>query len=261
MPDLLVVTPSRGRPQNMERLLEAMSRTCRAYTKLLIGIDSDDQSFERYPKAGVQYLVRDGLQRKVVQWINYLAAEGLDMAPSFSPYLAVGHFGDDCVPWTEGWDERILEALQKTPFAFGNDLSIERRPGALCTHLFMRTETLKALGHFGPPQIQHMWVDLAWMCWGEQAGMTYLDDVAIEHLHFLEHKADYDWSYQQSRQLVDSDLKHLYDYVQRDLNNDLKKIVPDEQRRTITLLDFAAAAHLRGTPIPVPVEYVSALSK
>lgn len=246
MTDLVVVTPSRGRPQNVARLVEAMGKTRRAATQLVIGLDSDDPTILDYP-SGPRYLIQDGMQRHVVQWINYLAmaAQGAS---------AIGHFGDDCLPLTDGWDVAVLEALEKTPFAFGNDLSIERPPGSLCTHLFMRGETHRQLGYFGPPSIQHMWVDLAWMCWGEIAGMTYLHDVIIEHLHFLEGKAGYDMSYQLSRKLVDRDLAALWAYVRDDLNADIQKLKPGAP--PVTGANFLRSTVDRGAPVPVPDEFV-----
>jgi len=246
MKDLLVVTPSR-RPHNVERLLEVMGKTCRAGTDLAIGVDTTDPLQDKYP-AGAHYVYRDGLQRKVVEWINFLAMEG-----TLGGYGAVGQYGDDCVPLTDGWDERMLQALERAPFAYGNDLSIERPAGALCTHLFMRASTLKDLGYFGPPSIQHMWVDLAWMAWGAAVGMIYLDGVVIEHRHFLEQKAEFDACYQLSRQLVDQDLRNLYAYVRDDLNTDLQKLKPGVPH--VSVRDFVMGCNMRGTPITVPPEF------
>lgn len=246
--DLIVVTPSRSRPHNVERLWEAMSKTCRADTELVIGLDKSDPLLDSYP-AGPQYVARSGLERRVVEWINILSA------PRLGVTQAVGHFGDDCLPKTDGWDEMILEALGKRPLAYGNDMSIERPPGALATHVFMRSETCQALGYFGPPSIQHMWVDLTWMEWGAAAGMTYLDHCVIEHLHFLEQKAKVDASYVLSRQLVDRDLIALYEYVRDGLNEDLQKIAPGTP--FITVRDFVLRCNQRGTPIPVPPGFAS----
>ena len=248
MKDLIVVTPSRSRPHNVERLWQAMQKTCRAQTGLVIGLDADDATRGQYLN-GPKYVIREGLQRRVVEWINTLSYSRLGICD------AIGHFGDDCVPRTDGWDEMILGALEKRPFAYGNDLSIERPPGALCTHLFMRSETCRQLGYFGPPQIQHMWVDLAWMEWMAAAGGTYLDSCVIEHMHFLEQKAPMDVSYQRSRMLIDADLVHLYEYVRDQLNEDIAKIVPAAP--FITVRDFWARCDARGTPIPVPPGFAS----
>lgn len=247
MSDLTVVTPSRGRPQNVQRLVDAMAKTCRADTKLIIGLDRDDPTRKDYPALGVKYVTKEAADygRHVVKWINYLA----DFAASKGT-KAVGHFGDDCLPQTVGWDEKILAALEKTPFAFGNDLSIERPAGALCTHLFMRSSTLNKIGYFGPDSIQHMWIDLVWHQWGETAGITYLHEVVIEHLHFLEGKAPYDPSYHLSRQLVEKDLQSLWEYVRDSLNADLQKLVPGTPE--VTGGDFLRNTIARGAPVPVP---------
>ena len=188
MRDLIVVTPSRGRPHNVERLWQAMEKTCRADTELVIGLDKDDPAQGQY-LSGPNYVLRGGLRRKIVEWINKLSLPRLGMTQN------IGHFGDDCLPRTEGWDEMVCEALAKRPFAYGNDLSIERPPGALATHLFMRSAICRNLGYFGPPTIQHMWVDLAWMEWMAAAGGTFLDSCLIEHMHFLEQKAPVDRIY------------------------------------------------------------------
>jgi hypothetical protein len=218
MSELLVVTPSRARPHNVERLWEAMQETCRGDTTLLIGLDDDDETRTSYP-AGPQYEVHPGMRHKVVGWINALAV------PRAGQYKAIGHFGDDCVPRTAGWDVTVMEALEKQPFAFGDDLERSQRPeGSLPTHIFMRSAIVRRLGYVGPPAMQHMWVDFAWMAWGAAAGMTYLPGVVIEHMHFTSGKAPVDGSYQFSRQFADTDLAGLQRYVAYRLDRDVAKI-------------------------------------
>lgn len=220
MKDLLVVLPSRARPHNMKRLWEAMQETCRGDTTLLAGLDESDETRSGYPD-GPQYIVRNDLQRNVTGWINVLAV------PRARQYRAIGHFGDDCVPRTTGWDVTFMEALEKTPFAFGNDLEIsQRRPGSLPTHIFMRSKVVQKLGYMGPPSIRHMYVDLSWLAWGEAAGITYLHDVIIEHMHFLEGKAPVDASYQLSRQGINEGLAALQKYVAAKLDRDIRKLCP-----------------------------------
>jgi hypothetical protein len=187
--DLLVAVPSRGRPQNIARLYEAMQVTCRADTQLLVGLDDDDPAGEYYP-TGPDYEVRGGL-RQVVAWLNAL------VVPRTGDYRAVGHIGDDNLPRTPGWDVKMLEALEKTPFAFGNDL-YPREPGSLCCHLFCRSNVVDALGYLGYPKLKHMFVDPIWMEWGKAAGITYLHEVIIEHMHYTVGKAVLDTTYAQA---------------------------------------------------------------
>jgi hypothetical protein len=209
--DLLLAVPSRGRPQNIARLLEAMDETCRGDTTLVLGLDDDDPELAAYlaimAAAGLEdYVrVRSGL-RQVVAWVNELA---VPLAPG---YRFTGHIGDDNVPRTDGWDVSVMEALETRPFAFGNDL-YPRAPGTLCCHVFCRSDVIARLGYLGPPSIRHMYVDVAWMAWGTACGIAYLPDVVIEHLHYTTGKSPLDESYARSTALItggDLDAWHAY---------------------------------------------------
>lgn len=216
-----MVIPSRGRPANVARLLEAMAATCRGDTDLVIGLDEDDPDRDAYPKpkpdSRWQVEVRFGL-RRVVPWINALAMPRLD------GYEYIGHFGDDNVPRTIGWDVRIMEALELQPFAFANDL-YPRAPGELACHIFTRSDVLRALGYFGPPSLQHMFVDNVWTDWGRACGIEYLDDVVVEHLHYTTGKSLLDRSYWESTRLMEEDRAAYEQYVSSGaLAEDVKKI-------------------------------------
>ena len=197
MKDLLVAVPSRGRPQSLTRLRDAMAATCRGDTDLLVGLDDNDPAVPDYPP-DVAYVIKPGL-RFVVAWLNALAV------PETGRYRFIGALGDDFVPRTVGWDLAVMEALEKAPFAYGNEMFPGRAPGESCCHIFCRSEVVKALGYLGPPAIRHMFVDNIWVQWGRAAGITYLDDVVIEHLHPAAGKAQMDKTYQASAALMGSD--------------------------------------------------------
>lgn len=186
MTSLALLVPSRGRPENIVRLMQAMEATCRGDTTLIVGLDADDPRVLEYPSGPVYEVAHD--LHFVTGWINYLARY------RHRGYDALGHIGDDNVPETPGWDIRILQALERTPFAFGNDL-YPREPGSLPCHIFMRSQVVEALGYMAPPAITHI-ADLAWREWGKACGITYLDDVIIEHLHWSNGKAPMDAVYQ-----------------------------------------------------------------
>ena len=195
--DLLVAVPSRGRPQSIARLWDAMQATCLGDTHLLVGLDDDDEGgYERIPD--VEYEVRAGL-RGVVAWFNELAV------PRTGQYRFTGALGDDFVPSTPGWDVRVMEALGKTPFAYGNEMYPGRAPGESCCHIFCRSEVISALGYLGPPAFRHMYVDNIWVQWGAAAGITYLNEVIIEHRHPSAGKAQADATYQASAALMGPD--------------------------------------------------------
>lgn len=173
-----MAVPTRGRPGSIERLRDAMAATCRGDTHLLAGVDEDDPALTAYLRVpGVEFTVLPAGGRGVVACLNRM------VMPRLGEYRYIGHFGDDNVPRTGGWDVTIAEALGRTPFAFGNDL-YPREPGSLCCHIFTRPEVVTALGYLGPPQFRHMFVDPVWMEWGKACGITYLHEVILEHLHF-----------------------------------------------------------------------------
>jgi hypothetical protein len=233
MRDLLLVVPSRGRPQNIARLWSAMQATCKGDTTLLVGVDDDDPALDQYPGiygdgrgcAGESvhpwYHVAGGM-RQVVAWLNALSV------PHAGEYRWVGHIGDDNVPSTPGWDVRIMDALRDTPLAFGNDLYPTRPPGSLCCHVFAQSRVITALGYFGPPSIRHMYVDVAWYAWGMGAGITFLPDVVIEHLHYTLGRAPFDASNAASLAATGQDLAawHVYSRDPNGLNADIRKIDP-----------------------------------
>ena len=224
--DILLAVPSRGRPQNIRRLLGTVEDTRVGDTVLVVGLDADDETLGDYPgmdgdeayDGRLRYVVRDNL-RKVTAWTNELVRLNL------GGYRAFGQVGDDNVFSTPGWDVRIMEALEKTPFAFGNDQYPSREPGTLSCHVFMRAEVVKALGYFGPPSIAHMYVDVAWYAWGTACGITYLHDVLIPHLHYTTGQGAPDATYQNSYAGTGADLQAWHAYC-RDgsLNRDIEKL-------------------------------------
>lgn len=228
MRDLLMVIPSRGRPGNIARLRDAMAATCQGDTSLVVGLDVDDPTVPEYPP-GIHYVQRPDLH-KVTAWVNALAV------PAARNFRYIGHFGDDNVPLTPGWDTALMAAMEKTPFAFGNDL-YPREPGSLCCHVFMRSSVVQALGYFGPPEIAHMYVDVAWMAWGRACGITYLHDVILEHRHYTR-GAPNDATYMASWTGTAADLQGWHSYCRSGrLNSDISKL-GGQQYTSLTLGQF-----------------------
>ena len=230
MPDrLAVLVPSRGRPHNAERLRDSMAATCRGNTELILGIDTDDPALDGYLHLGLELQIEKDLRRQLVGWLNLMATDRLQAG-----YDYLGHLGDDNIARTDGWDVRIMEALEQNLFAFGNDLDPGREPGSLSIHIFMRTTVVERLGYMGPPQIQHMYVDPVWYAWGTRTSIVYLDDVVLEHMHYtVNSKAPHDETYGLSTSLIPDDCLRYNDYCATGLNADIEKLggrpfLPDE---------------------------------
>lgn len=218
MARLGMLIPTR-RPRNAARLWQTMQDTCTpGTTALLYGVDADDPALGEYP-AGPGYVIQDGL-RYVTAWVNHLALATL------GEFEAVGHVGDDNTCDTPGWDTAILDSLQETPFAFANDL-YPREPGSLCCHIFMRADVVRTLGYFGPPEISHMYVDVAWMAWGRACGITYRHDILLPHHHYTL-GSTHDETYARSYARTAADLAAWHAYSRREgpggLNDDIGKL-------------------------------------
>jgi hypothetical protein len=194
-----------------------MQGTCQGFTRLIVGLDADDEA--SYPRLdGVEYTVSDSLTN-VGPWINRLAEDA-----AAEGYKFLGHIGDDNVPVTNGWDVHLIDALEETRFAFGND-KYPREPGSLCCHLFTSADTVTTLGYLAVPSIRHMWLDPVWMAWGKACGITYLHDVEIPHLHFTGGGgAEYDDTYARSVGLAWKDRIAFDTYCADGLNADIEKL-------------------------------------
>lgn len=217
---LALIVPSRARPHNIARLIDAMNQTCRGDTTLIVGVDEDDPHLDAYRAfRECEVYVAPRLKGRLVDWLNLLATQAA------GEYDYIGHIGDDNVPRTIGWDTKIMESLQRHLFCFGDDLDPGRAPGSLSIHIFMRAEVIQKLGYMGPPSIRHMYVDPTWFAWGKATSIEFLPDVVLEHMHYtVGGKAPVDESYQASTGLIPRDCAAYNDYCDTGMNEDIRKL-------------------------------------
>lgn len=192
MPDLVVVVPSRGRPERCAELVQACVKTCTASTVLLVALDTDDPRAPEYAApAGSTVFFHYGEPGGHVGAINQAAARAL---ADFQPF-AIAKLDDDHRPRTVGWDARYLDALRDlgTGIVYGNDLLQGAR---LPTAPAMTADIVRALGHVAPPVLRHLYCDDYWRDLGQAAAcLRYLPDVVVEHMHPAAGKAAWDDGY------------------------------------------------------------------
>src|SRR5215469_14862633 len=105
--DLLVIVPTRGRPGNLARLLDAVHATRTSHTNVHAAVDDDDPELGAYrdmwdSRAGDGDRLDTGPRDGLIGWTNKIAlAEAGD-------YMALASFGDDHLPRTPGWDTALL---------------------------------------------------------------------------------------------------------------------------------------------------------
>lgn len=177
MRDLLVITPTRGRPWAVQRLMRAMRETCTADTQLVLGVDDDDPSYD--DSYDPDWWLERGARSNCVGWSNLLARRYAGQ------FRYVASLGDDHVPETKGWDSQLIEVIGEnggTGIAYGDDLL---QGVNAPTAPVMSSDIPQALGWFFCPQMVRLFCDNVWLDLGREAGcLFYLPDVIIRHLHY-----------------------------------------------------------------------------
>jgi hypothetical protein len=215
MRDLLVIVPTRGRPQNLRRLLKAWEET-EATADLIACVDTDDPFLDEYVAMDLDFLA-SGPRQGLVGWTNEAAMEYCDQ------YRYLGSIGDDHVPRTVGWDRRICDALKElgTGIAYGDDL-IQHE--ALPTACFLTSNIVRAIGYMCPPSLEHQYIDNVWLGWGRALGLRYLPDVVIEHMHPVAGQVQGDALYDESAALMDRDRRAFEEYLANSFTSDIAKV-------------------------------------
>lgn len=203
MADLLVIVPSRGRPESLERVAAAWYATG-AFADgaaLVFAVDDDDPTWSGYraaldrlaeadPGPTAINLMHAGAWRPMVAKLNAAAAN----------FAGQGHFalafaGDDHLPRTPGWAKRYLDELRTlgTGIVYGDDLVQGAR---LPTQWAMTADIVRALGRMVPAPVEHLYCDNAILDLGQAAEcIRYLPDVVIEHCHPIAGRGQWDDQY------------------------------------------------------------------
>lgn len=191
MSDITYLVPSRGRPENIERLAQQWPKVTKM-AKLVVIVDADDEKVEEYPEGlGIIYEMNKDtaglgsiLNKYANKWANYSHA--------------IGFMGDDHLPQTEGWDVILYEDLLElgSGIIYPNDLFQRHR---LPTSVLMSSDIITTLGYMCPPGIRHLYLDDFWKELGTGIGRIYYDaGVVVEHRHPAADKAEWDDSYRQN---------------------------------------------------------------
>jgi glycosyltransferase involved in cell wall biosynthesis len=210
---MCVVVPSRGRPENAERLAQAFKDT-NTEADLYIVIDNDDPKWNEYAKSeNYKKLPADNKTGGCAKSLNTGAVYLLDIT-KFPLYDYFVFMGDDHIPRTQGWDKAFIQALgQNTGIVYGDDLL---QGANLPTAFGMSRDLVNELRGMTFPGCVHLFFDN----FVKQLGLDleylkYLPDVIIEHLHPVAGKAEMDEGYARVNQpkWYENDLLTLQKYL------------------------------------------------
>lgn len=198
MKDLAIIVPSRGRPNNIDRLHRAMLGTA-SKVDLVVAVDDDDPHLPGYQ--AIWELHNHGFALGVgprLRLVGTLNATALAVENRY-----IGFMGDDHMPRTKGWDDRYIASLDDSGpggMVFGNDMI--QGPN-LPTQIAMDRRIVDTLGFMAPPVLTHLYVDNFWLDLGhELATLRYLPDVVVEHLHPVAGNTEWDDTYAEANSVT-----------------------------------------------------------
>jgi hypothetical protein len=222
MRDILVITPSRSRPQRLKEMLQACLSLSTAQTDIAVGVDLDQVN--EYADVGIHdervFWFTDP-RDTLAGWTNTIAAK-----PVFKGrYRAYASLGDDHVPKTPGWDSRLLAAIDAmggTGIAYGDDRLMGKD---LPTAPVVSADIVEALGWMCLPCCEHMCVDVAWKEIGLAAGcLAYVPEVIIEHVHWCNNGAPMDETYAAAEAVKEADRERYAAWERDGMAADVDKV-------------------------------------
>lgn len=225
MDDMLVIVPTRGRPQNMVELIHTWIDTAQ-FAHLLFVVDDDDPELKNYLAA-----FEDNRSPGIFLEVDSRARLGGTLnkwsVKKSEEYDVIGFMGDDHRPRTLSWDNKVMDAFETLPngsgFVYGNDLNWGE---GLPTSVFISSDIIETLGFMVPKGMIHLYFDNFWLDFGRALGrIVYLPDVIIEHMHPSVGKAINDAGYQEvnAPTMFDHDREVYEKYQREQMQEDLRK--------------------------------------
>lgn len=194
MPDLAIIVPTRGRPDNIRKVVSAWDFTnAWDYADLVLVADADDPEIGEYQEPGISDHVRVVVIPAWMPMVHKLDLAAREMADR---YWALGFAGDDHLPQTIGWAARYLTVLRElgTGMVYGDDGYQGQR---LSTEWAMTSDVVRALGRMVPAPVEHMFCDNSVLELFTAAGaVRHLPEIRIEHMHPYAGKAETDDQYE-----------------------------------------------------------------
>lgn len=210
MKEFSIITPTRDRPNQIERLVRSIEKTTNNHDniEIVFRIDFDDKKSLK----SVQSL-NSSIH------INYFVGERAPLSDlwedckDISDGLRLMMCADDVIFRTKEWDNIIISKTpdpdKKPYFIWGNDMHHKHR---LATLPIVSKKWVELCGYFVPRGYGRDWCDTHLHDIAKKLKsngmnvMQYFDNVVFEHLHPLFGKAPYDETYVYRLQLHGDDI-------------------------------------------------------
>lgn len=215
------ITPSRERPEKLERLIESWRKTTSGLSDLLVCYDYDDHSYdsmiEKYDD--VIWCLNEGETKSFLRILNEVAVNCCDQ------YQYLGFMEDDCIFETDGYEQKFIDKFnQLGPYGivFANDLL---RTPELITLPVLNSNIVKDLGFYCPKEFNCLWADNYWRDLATALGTEYyFEDIVIKHLHYSVENTNPDNTSIAVDKFMSIDANLYHRYMNNNFHNDLKKL-------------------------------------
>jgi len=217
-----LLVPTRGRPDNIVRLLNSLHETSHVMPEIVFRIDDDDEA----SKSALDQLRASGEPVEYVCGPRGTMTTYWNEASTIARGDVMMFAADDLVFRTKGWDSLVRKTFDEHPdkliFAHGDDGYWGAKFG---THGFLHRKWVDAIGYVLPPYFS------------SDFGDTWINDVAnalerrvvlpivTEHMHFLFGKAQKDQTYSERLARGDRDgVQELYSRMEPKRAEDVEKL-------------------------------------
>lgn len=203
---LLVIVPTRGRPELCREMVESFHRTKSPNTKLLLYFNQDDPRLNDYhatfPQAPQDTRLEIGPRDFIANVYNQYSA-------LFSEYDYYANLNDDHLFITPQWDEKLIDICETQGNGWGiacaddhlTDWDKYKHPSG-CV---ISGKMTRVLGWIAPPGVRHIGIDVVQGKICQAINCLFRDpNIVIEHRHWVNSKRpmddNYRWVYSNEEQ-------------------------------------------------------------
>ena len=195
----MLLIPSRARPHNLRRLIEACQNTGTS-TPAWIRLDEDDVCVPQYRELpmleGWRIVVGPRVPLSSVYNEAYKSLTGI----THWAFIA-----DDVVPETPRWDKKLIEIAG----ADGMAVPAGGESTGGCPHFVLGGDMVRSMGWLSLPGLDRIYIDTVWRDVATDLGvLRRVPEVVLEHRHFSNKKALIDATYLKHHKAQD---KIIYD--------------------------------------------------
>lgn len=219
MKPILIILPSKGRPEKIEGFYATWRETTQGLSELLVLLDEDDPELLKYKK-----------HKDIIFDIERGKSFGDGCRRAFRKYPQYKYYymvADDTRFRTKNWEKRFIDKIEENGgkgVCFGDDLIMGGKMG---TSVFVSGNMFRAIGYILPKDLIHMFTDVFWNELGRQLGkFFYFPDIIAEHLHFSVGKSEVDSIYLSvdNKIVFNHDKKIFNDWKKNQMKKDIEKI-------------------------------------